>query len=147
MADYDLLKQLRASREAKTRAVTKDVGGIKGRYEFDRDKASRLAEGVPFHMRPSNYNSPDFSKDNQHQGDREVTGRGWPSEGPASYYDDAKDSDWVRSPDESSEKSRPARFDTMESKSRKPGYAKPPGRIPDNPAELGPGHRQSPSRR
>jgi hypothetical protein len=67
-------------------------------------------------------------------------------QGPRSgYQNDVADSDWKSAPDEHAE--RKPRFDSMEAKSRKPGYAKPPGKIPNNPAEIGRGARQSPARR
>jgi hypothetical protein len=71
MADRELLAQLKASREAKTRSVAGDTS----RFEWDRDKAARIG-GSPFYSQPSNYNSPDLSN-NQKLGNSEVTQRGW----------------------------------------------------------------------
>jgi len=132
--DYDTLRQLKESRIAKTKAVAGDVK----RFEWDRDKAARIS-GQPF------YQQPDMRPEDRSKPPR--LGDDYNLQGNRSGYYENDASGWVRSPDESSEKSRPARFDTMESKSKKPGYAKAPGRIPPNPAEEGKGARQSPSRR
>jgi hypothetical protein len=48
MTDPELLKQLEASRTNKTRNIV----GNTDRFEWDRRKASRLSEGVPYHMEP-----------------------------------------------------------------------------------------------
>jgi hypothetical protein len=66
-------------------------------------------------------------------------------QGSRSGYYENDTSGWVRSPDESTE-GKP-NFDHKEGRSKKPGYAKAPRRIPDNPAEIGRGARTSPSRR
>jgi len=131
--DYDTLRQLKESRIAKTKAVAGDVK----RFEWDRDKAARIS-GQPF------YQQPDMRPEDRSKPQR--LGDDYNLQGPRSGYENDTDG-WVRSPDESSEKRRPARFDSMEAKSKKPGFAKFPGKIPRNPVEAGPGARTSPSRR
>jgi hypothetical protein len=131
--DYETLKQLKESRIAKTKAVAGDVK----RFEWDRDKAARIAM-QPFYQQPDM--KPTFDPRPQELGDP------YNKQGPRSgYQNDVADSDWKSAPAESGE--RKPRFDSMEAKSKKSGYAKAPGRIPDNPAELGRGARTSPSRR
>jgi hypothetical protein len=116
LADFDLLKQVKASREAKVKAVAGDTK----RFEWDRDKAARIGM-APYYSQPRNYNSPDMEAP-QALGDPEVTQRGWPKE---NYYNDA--SGWARSPGESAEKK--PNFDMMESKSRH-AVAKPARNLP-----------------
>jgi hypothetical protein len=83
MADRELLAQLKASREAKTRAVAGDTS----RFEWDRDKAARIG-GSPFYSQPAGYASKDESA-NQELGDRNNL-RGWPQPDVA-YNQDVED--------------------------------------------------------
>jgi hypothetical protein len=134
MADYDLLRQLKESRSAKTKAV---AGNLK-RFEFDRDKAARIAM-QPYFQSPRDWKPEDRSKPQRLGDDYNLQGA------RSGYANDVADSDWKSAPDERAE--RKPRFDSMEAKSRKPGYTKAPGKIPSNPAEIGRGARQSPARR
>jgi hypothetical protein len=81
--DKDLLQQVKASREAKTRAVAGDTK----RFEWSRDRAARIS-GEPYHQIPASYNSPDESN-NQRLGDRNNL-RGWPKSDVA-YQQDVED--------------------------------------------------------
>src|SRR6516164_2357598 len=108
MADYDLLMQLKASREAKVRSVVGDTS----RFEWDRDKASRLATNekgpVPF------YSNPNTRPEDRHAPQR--LGDDYNLQGdPKDYRHDVPGTEWERSPNESAER-KPAT-----SEGRRPG--------------------------
>jgi hypothetical protein len=92
MADYDLLMQLKASREAKVRSVAGDTS----RFEWDREKAQRLGH-ARFYSNPTP-KPPDLTAP-QKLGD--PLNLRTPSR---EYFDDTPDNEWMRSPNESAER-------------------------------------------
>jgi hypothetical protein len=79
MADYDMLKQIKQSRQAKVDAVT---GGDSSRFEWSRDRAARIAQAAfysqPASMIPKDVHAP------QALGDRAV------NQQAPDYVDDVK---------------------------------------------------------
>jgi hypothetical protein len=128
MADEDLLKQVKASREQKTRAVA----GNLSRFEWDRDRAARIAM-QPYYQAPDMKPKDETRPQNLNSGGDNLR--------PEAYRTgrDVPDGSWLSAPQESGE--RKPSFDPMQAKGRHP-VARPGPKIPNNPAEVGPGRRR-----
>jgi hypothetical protein len=128
MADYDLLMQLKASREQKVKAVAGDTS----RFEWDREKAQRLGR-APY------YSNPTPKPPDRHAPQR--LGDDYNLQAPSrEYLDDVPGNEYMRSPNESSE-GHPGGFVGSEKQAshrvgRPHNYD-----ITKNPAEAGKGAR------
>jgi len=138
--DYDMLRQLKASREAKVRSVAGDTS----RFEWDREKAQRLGH-APYYSNPTP-KPPDLSGP-QKLGD--PLNLRAPSR---EYFDDTPDNEWMRSPNESAERNpatseggRPGAGFVGSEKAARHRPARPAPRLPLAPSAVGLGARDQTS--
>jgi hypothetical protein len=150
MADRELLAQIKASREAKTRSVT---GGDASRFEWSYDKAARIG-GEPYYRQPSNYRSPDLHSP-QDLGEHGGNLQGAPGKGDGYYHNDsgdggmqdrwadgrlAKSNDGMLKPGNNSDRAG-ASYSGVGSQASH-AYGRPSRKITDNPSGAGRGARR-----
>ena len=127
MADYELLKQIAASKAAKMQAVA----GTTKRFEQPCDKATRLSEGVPYYMapdtRPKDEHVPQTLGD---PNNRQASG----------YRSDVPDSDWLSAPKEDGTR-RPGFTGSEDVAAHAVGRATAKS-LPKDPATVGRGARR-----